>query len=98
MVRHTSIRMLLVMTTAGDYELEQMYVKTTFLHRNIDEKILMEQPQGFKTERNEDHMCLLKKSLYGLKQAPKQWYKCFDSLMIENKFSSSQYDSCVYYQ
>ena len=43
-------------------------------------------------------MCLLKKSLYDLKQTPRQWYKCFDSLMVENKFSKSQYDSCVYYQ
>ena len=60
----------------------------TFSHGNIDENIVMEQP----------HVCLLKKSLYDLKQTPRQWYKCFDSLMVENKFSKSQYDSCVYYQ
>ena len=97
-VRHTSIRMLLAITTTGDYELEQMDVKMPFLHGNIDEKIPMEQPEGFKTKGKEDHVCLLKKSLYDLKQTPRQWYKCFDSLMVENKFSRSQYDSCVYYQ
>ena len=57
----------------------------------------MEQLEGFKTKGKEDHVCLLKKLLYGLKQAPRQWHKCFDSLMVENKFSRNHSDSCVYY-
>ena len=40
-----------------------MDVKTTFLHGNIDEKILMEQLECFKTKGKEGHVCLLKKSL-----------------------------------
>ena len=79
--------MLLVITATSDYELEQMYIKKTFLHGTIDEKILIKKPEGFKIEEKEDHVCLLKKSLYGLKQAPRQWYKCFDSFMVKNKFS-----------
>ena len=41
-------------------------------------------------------MCLLKKSLYGLKQSPRQWYKRFDTFVIESGFSRSSYDSCLY--
>ncbi|KAJ4713974.1 Retrovirus-related Pol polyprotein from transposon TNT 1-94 [Melia azedarach] len=45
----------------------------------------------------EDYVCKLKKSLYGLKQSPKQWYKRFDSYMIEISYTKSPYDCCVYY-
>ena len=34
--------------------------------------------------------------MYGLKQSPRQWYKQFDKCMIENGFSRSEYDTCVY--
>lgn len=67
MVRHTSIKMLLAMTNTGDYKLEQMNVKTTFLHGNINEKLLMEQLEGLKIEEKEDYVCLIKKSLCDLK-------------------------------
>ena len=43
-------------------------------------------------------MCKLKKSLYGLKQSPRQWYKRFDSFMLDVGYSRSEYDSCVYYE
>ncbi|GJZ28491.1 retrotransposon protein, putative, ty1-copia subclass [Tanacetum coccineum] len=40
-VRHTSIRVILTLTTCKDYELEQLDVKTTFLHGNLEEVIYM---------------------------------------------------------
>ncbi|KAL3514410.1 hypothetical protein ACH5RR_027127 [Cinchona calisaya] len=81
-----------------DLELEQLDVKTTFLHGELEEQIYMKQPEGFKIEEKEDHVCLLKKSLYGLKQSPRQWYKRFDSFMLGHGYSRSMYDSCVYFQ
>ena len=42
-----SIRLLLSVATAFDFELEQMDVKTTFLHRDLEEEIYMKQPEGF---------------------------------------------------
>ena len=53
-----------------DLEIDQMDVKTTFLHGELEEKIYMEQPEGF-DNGDPDHICLLKRSLYGLKQAPR---------------------------
>ncbi|GKF91230.1 retrovirus-related pol polyprotein from transposon TNT 1-94, partial [Tanacetum coccineum] len=47
-VRHTSIRVILSLTACEDYELEQLDVKTAFLHGNFEETIYMRQPPGFK--------------------------------------------------
>ena len=43
----TSIRFLLSIATAFDLEVEQMDVKTTFLHGDLEEEIYMKQPEGF---------------------------------------------------
>jgi len=43
----TYIRLLLSVATAFDFEVEQMDVKTTFLHGDLQEEIYMKQPEGF---------------------------------------------------
>ncbi|GJU72674.1 retrotransposon protein, putative, ty1-copia subclass [Tanacetum coccineum] len=40
-IRHTSIRVILALTAYKDYELEQLDVKTKFLHENLKEVIYM---------------------------------------------------------
>ena len=97
MVRHTSIRVLLAMVAHQDLELEQLDVKTAFLHGELEEDIYMTQPDGFQVPEKEDYVCKLKKSLYGLKQSPRQWYKRFDGFMIEIGYNRSPYDCCVYH-
>jgi hypothetical protein len=97
-VRHTSIRVLLAFVALFDLELEQLDVKTAFLHGELEEEIYMEQPEGFIVPEKEHLVCRLKKSLYGLKQAPRQWYKRFDSFMIGQNYCRSQYDDCIYFQ
>ena len=77
-------------------ELEQLDVKTAFLHGNLEEQIYMSQPDGFLEVGKENHVCLLKKSLYGLKQSPRQWYKRFDAFMVSYNFVRNEFDNCVY--
>lgn len=98
MVRHTSIRFILFLTAAFDLELEQMDVKTAFLHGELSEVIYMQQPPGFITKETENKVCLLKRSLYGLKQSPRQWYLKFDSFIVSCGFNRSQLDHCDYYK
>eukprot|EP00253_Pinus_taeda_P004444 PITA_04444 len=43
----TSIRLLLSVAAAFDFEVEQMDVKTTFLHGDLEEEIYMKQTEGF---------------------------------------------------
>jgi hypothetical protein len=95
-VKHTSIRVLLALVAQYDMELEQLDVKTAFLHGDLEEVIYMAQPEGFKEAGNENLVCRLKKSLYGLKQSPRQWYKRFDSYMLKIGYKRSEYDCCVY--
>lgn len=37
------------------------------------------------------------KFLYDLKQSSRQWYRRFDTFMVNNNYSKKHYDSCVYY-
>lgn len=67
-VKYNSIHMFLFMVTTFDLELEQLNVKTFFLHDELEEKIYMRQSKGFAISSKEDNVYLLKKSLYGLKQ------------------------------
>ena len=68
----SSIRTVLGLAASLNLEIEQMNVKKTFLHDDLDEEIYMEQPEVFKVEGKENFVCKLKKSLYGLNQAPRQ--------------------------
>src|SRR4051812_10294751 len=95
-VRHTSIRVVLALVAHADMELEQMDVKTAFLHEDLEEQIYMVQPEGFSHPGQENLVCKLKKSLYGLKQSPRQWYKRFDAYMIRIGYRRCEYDCCVY--
>ena len=70
MARINSIRMVLVIVALRNIEVYHIDVKTTFLNRDLDEEIYMEQREGFSTSGQEMKVCKLVKSLYGLKQAP----------------------------
>ena len=67
----TSIRLLLSVAAAFDFEVEQMDVKIAFLHGDLEEEIYMKQPEGFVVKGKKELACKLKKSLYGLKQSPR---------------------------
>lgn len=96
-VKFKTIRLMLSIVAQYDLEIEQLDVKTAFLHGELDESIYMSQPLGFKDRNLPEHVCLLKKSLYGLKQSPRQWYKRFDTFILGIGFTRSMFDSCFYF-
>ena len=65
-VKMCSIRVILGLATSMDLELEQLDVKTTFLHGDLDEEIFIEQPKGFKVKGKENMVYKIKKILYEL--------------------------------
>ena len=63
----TSIRFFLSIATTYDLEIEQMDVKTTFLHGDLEKEIYMSQLEHYVVKGKSHLVCKLKKSLYGLK-------------------------------
>ena len=72
LVKNSSIRTFSSIVCMHDLELEQLDVKTTFSHGELEEEIYMDQPEGFIVPCKQDYVCKLKRSLYGLKQSPRQ--------------------------
>ena len=70
-VKHISICMVLAMVAHDNMELDQMDVKMTFLHGDLEETIYKHPPEGFIAPGLEHLVCKLKKSLYRLKQSPR---------------------------
>ncbi|GJR78680.1 zinc finger, CCHC-type containing protein [Tanacetum coccineum] len=64
--RISTIRLLIAMVSIHNLIIHQMDVKTAFLNGDLDEKVYMNQPQGFIMPGNENKVCKLIKSLYGL--------------------------------
>ena len=56
----TSIRLLLSIAVAFDFEIEQMDVKTTFLHGDLEEEIFMKQLEGYAVKGKKELVCKLK--------------------------------------
>jgi len=86
-IKHSFIQILLALVAQYELKLDQLDLKTAFLHGDLEEGIYMSQLMGFKTVRKDNMVCKLKKSLYGLKQSSRQWYKRFDSFIRGKRYT-----------
>ena len=62
-VKMTSVRTVPSIAANMNLEVEQLDVKTAFLHGDLEEEIYMLQPEGFMKRGKEHLVCRLKKSL-----------------------------------
>jgi hypothetical protein len=97
-VKMTSISTILILVVVEDLHLEQLDVKKTFIHGDLEEEIYMQNPQGYEFKGKENSVCRLKKSLYGLNKAPREWYLKLDRFMTEQGYSRCHYNHCVYFK
>ena len=81
-----SIRILLSIVMAFDYEIWQIDVKTTFVNGNIGENIYTVQLKRFIEKGQEEKVCLLQRSIYGLKQAYELWNIRFDQAIKSYRY------------
>ncbi len=96
-VNATSLRILLAMAARNNWDVLHMDVKTAFLNAPVDEKIYVQQPQGFVVRGKEGWVLELLKSLYGLRQAPRNWNKAITDFLLSLGFVQSKADSCLFY-
>ncbi len=93
---HTSIRTLLALAAAHDWEVHQVDVATAFLNGTLEEEVYMQQPPEFIKSGEEHLVCKLIKSLYGLKQAGRVWNEEINAFLCSVGFHRSLADPCIY--
>nr|GEV10291.1 hypothetical protein [Tanacetum cinerariifolium] len=71
-------------------------VKMAFLNGFLEEKIYMEQPEGFIDPNHPRKVCKLQRSIYGLKQASRSWNKKFNEEIKKFGFHQNLDEPCVY--
>ena len=94
--RYSTLRTLIALANANDWEIHQMDVKTAFLNGSIDTDIYMAQPEGFIDEHHPEYVCKLRNSLYGLKQSAQCWNTAFGEFLTSSGYKKSNADGCVY--
>ena len=67
--RFETLHLLLSLAALHDWEIKALDVKITFLFAELDEKIYIEQPEGFVVKGQERMVCQPRKAIYGLTQA-----------------------------
>ena len=89
---------ILSLAAKENFTLRQMDVKLAYLHPEIKEEIYLEQPTGFEKldSSGKKLVCKLNKSIYGLKQAAKNWYEELANFLIQQKFTRSRNDYCLF--
>ena len=72
-IKPITIRTILSLAVASNWNICQLDVTNVFLHGFLSEDVYMTQPLGFVHSSFPNHVCHLHKALYGLKQAPRAW-------------------------
>jgi len=96
--RLESFRLVLHLAASLGWDLQQLDVKTAFLHGVLppEETAYMEQPPGFEEPGKEDWVWRLEKSIYGMKQASRIWNQTFHKTVSSWGFQRMRNEWCIY--
>lgn len=89
----TTLRVLLTIAAANDWEVEHMDVVTAFLYPTLENNVYLQQPLGF---RIDSRSCKLNKSLYGLCQAAREWYNMLNGVLGRHGFRRMNSDYALW--
>jgi hypothetical protein len=95
-VKPTTVRTVLALTTSHAWPIQQLDVKNAFLHGTLSETVFCNQPTGFANPTKLDLVWRLNKSLYGLKQAPRAWYSQFATYLTSLGFIEAKSDTLLF--
>jgi len=88
-VKMATIRCVIALAASKGWYLSQLDVNNAFSHRDLDEEVYMQVPQGIPNPLKKVYR--LKKSLYGLKQASRQWFSKPSSTLISLGYHQSKH-------
>ncbi|PLW15159.1 hypothetical protein PCASD_14593 [Puccinia coronata f. sp. avenae] len=92
----SSLRLLLSFAVSSQLLIHQLDVKSAFLTCDLDEKVYLTPPAGYRTGANV--FLALNKAIYGLKQASLAWYNRLRNFLVKIGFSASIADPCVFWR
>ncbi len=99
-VNMLSVRLLLAIAHIHGLESISIDFVLAFPQAEIDTDIWMEIPEGMDpagdTNNRRAYVLKLNKSLYGLKQASHNWYEKLKQSLIDQEFSPSRIDPCIF--
>lgn len=94
-MKHSTLRMLLVLTITHGWFTMQLDVKTAFLNSVLHEEVYLQPPEGCVSS---GIVWRLKKALYGLKQASRAWYELLSAFLLKIGFSRGVADPCLFWK
>lgn len=94
-VKMTTMRIVLEVAAAKDWELYQMDVHNAFLHGDLEEEVYMKLPPGFDSSDG-TKVCKLNKSLYGLRQSPRCWFAKLSKALLDFGFKQNYKDYSLF--
>ncbi|TFY52252.1 hypothetical protein EVJ58_g10120 [Rhodofomes roseus] len=99
-MRMESFRVLLHLASSLGWEIEQLDVKTAFLHGILpeDEHLYMEQPKGFEEPGKESWVWELVRGIYGTKQGGRTWNDTLNEYLLSIGFTRLSCEHCIYYR
>jgi hypothetical protein len=90
-----TVRTLLGVAVAKNFQLHQMDVCNAYLHGDLDEEVYMKLPLNF-DKRSPGKVYRLGKSLYGLKHAPRCWFAKLSEALKAYGFKQSYSDYSLF--
>ena len=93
---YNTLRAVLAIVAAEDYELHHLDVETAFLNARVQEDLYMQVPEGVDAPANT--VCKLHKALYGIKQAPHEWHAEIASTLQQLGYTASTRDPCLFFK
>ena len=81
-----TIKCILALRAAVNWEIHQMNVETMFLNGLLEMEIYMNQPEDFVQEERKRTVCKVKKAKYRVKQSPRAWYHRIDLFFINEGY------------
>ncbi|PLW04994.1 hypothetical protein PCANC_28362 [Puccinia coronata f. sp. avenae] len=88
--------LLLSHAVSNQLLIHQLNVKSAFLTCDLEEKVYLTPPAGYRTGAN--IYLALNKAIYGLKQASLAWYNRLSSFLVKIGFSVSIANPCVFWR
>ena len=93
------IQLILATAAQNQWPVDMFDFHSAFLNGELDsdEKVYMEQPEGYKEQDRQWYVCRLLKSLYGLKQAGRKWYDALCKALADIGFKRSEANPAIFY-